>query len=306
MKVYSKKILAVILAIFTMISTSVGSALNVYAANYTTNYSNYNEPESNDYAYWNGSAVVKGSGTGTSEIKWMQAALNYCISKKGLNASKLDVDGSFGPASKKTTTAFQKKYGLTQDGSFGPTTISKMKNVLSNNSNSKSNNSNSKSNNSNSKQLTVSSTKVTESNVKYEYVTVELDTSSMDNWVNSVKKMENYICTSKKGIIVASKIISKKTVSWKIPRTAVYQGPGITGYIKQKYSVPYKVQYKLHKHTKNHGFGKCWYYSAGNIVSIYTCDCGYIREIMEWTIPLPDISSDNTTKKIIQGLPKIN
>lgn len=116
-----------------MFTSCISGGISVFAANYSTNYSSYNQPESNDFAYWNGKKVVKGSGTTTNEIKWMQAALNYCISKKGLNASKLNVDGSFGPASKKTTTAFQKKYGLSQDGSFGPSTISKMKSVLKNN-----------------------------------------------------------------------------------------------------------------------------------------------------------------------------
>ena len=96
----------------------------------TTSYSSYTAPTSTDYAYWDGSKVVKASGTTTSEIKWMQAALNYCIVNKGLSASKLTVDGSFGPASKTTTTAFQKKFGLSADGSFGSATIARMKEVL--------------------------------------------------------------------------------------------------------------------------------------------------------------------------------
>lgn len=130
MKKLSKKLVSVVLALVTVFTTLAATATTAFAANYSTSYSSYNEPESNDYAYWNGKKVVKGSGTTTNEIKWMQAALNYCIAKKGLNASKLDVDGSFGPASKKATTAFQKKYGLSQDGSFGKNTISKMKSVL--------------------------------------------------------------------------------------------------------------------------------------------------------------------------------
>ena len=78
--------------------------------------------------------MVKHKGTYKSNVQWMQASLNYCIKYKGLRASYLDVDGSFGPASKKTPLAFQKKYGLKQDGSFGPGTISKMKSVLSSSS----------------------------------------------------------------------------------------------------------------------------------------------------------------------------
>lgn len=299
MKKTLKKLLSLVLVVVTIFSISTFMPATALAANQTTNYKNYTQPSGPDFAYWNGKRMVKHKGTYKSNVQWMQASLNYCIKYKGLRASYLDVDGSFGPASKKTTLAFQKKYGLKQDGSFGPGTIKKMKNVLSKKTSSSSNNSN-------SKKPTISSTKVTESNVKYEYVTIELDTSSMVNWINSVKKMENYLCTCNKGIIIASKIVRRKTVSWKVPKAAVYQGPGITGYITKKYSVPFKVQYKLHTHKKNHGFGKSWYYSGGNIVSVYTCDCGYIREIMEWTIPFPDISDAQTTQKVIQGLPQIN
>lgn len=60
----------------------------------------------------------------------MQAALNYCIKEKGLSASYLEVDGSFGPASKAATSAFQQKYDLSVDGSFGPGTITQMKKLL--------------------------------------------------------------------------------------------------------------------------------------------------------------------------------
>lgn len=91
----------------------------------------YNQPEnSGDFAYWNGKKTVRSDSTSKKEVKWMQAALNYCISKEGLNATKLDVDGSFGPASKEATIQFQIAAGLTVDGSFGPATIKKMKSVL--------------------------------------------------------------------------------------------------------------------------------------------------------------------------------
>ena len=101
------------------------------AANYSTKYSSYSTPSSSsDYAYWNGSKVVKSSNTTKSEIRWIQAAINYCIKYEGLSASYLNVDGSFGPASKNATIKFQKATGLTADGSFGPNTIKKMKTVL--------------------------------------------------------------------------------------------------------------------------------------------------------------------------------
>lgn len=142
MKKHLKKLLSIVLVVATIFSISALMPTTALAASQTTNYSNYTTPGSSDYAYWNGKKMVKQKYTTTSNVKWMQASLNYCIKYKGLSASYLDVDGSFGPASKKTTLAFQKKYGLSQDGSFGPGTISKMKSVLS--SSSKTNNTNAK------------------------------------------------------------------------------------------------------------------------------------------------------------------
>ena len=102
----------------------------VVAVTYDTNYSAYNQPESNDFARWDGSKEVKGTGTVANEVKWIQAALNYCIAYKGLNATPVTVDGSFDASCKAATLAFQKAYGLDQDGSFGPNTIAKMKTVV--------------------------------------------------------------------------------------------------------------------------------------------------------------------------------
>lgn len=133
MKKFSKKFASVMMALITVFTAFSATSTTALAASYPTNYSSYSAPSSSDYAYWNGSKMVKASSTTKSEIKWMQCALNYCIKYKGLKASYLSVDGSFGPATKKTTTAFQKKYGLSQDGSFGSKTISKMKSVLASN-----------------------------------------------------------------------------------------------------------------------------------------------------------------------------
>lgn len=161
--------------------------------------------------------------------------------------------------------------------------------------------------NSNSQnQNTYTQKTVTENDVIYKYITVSVDTSSMENWIASVKNAENRVCNSEKGVIVAAKVKSKKTVSWKVPKAAVYQGPGITGYVTRKYTVPSVIQYKVHEHTRIMGFGKSWYYAGGNIVVVYTCNCGYRKELMEWTIPLPDTSDAQTTQSVIQGLPQIN
>lgn len=91
----------------------------------------YDEPSNSDYAYWNGSRTVKASRTTKSEIKWMQAALNTCISKGYISCNYLNLDGLFGPATSRATKAFQSRFGLKADGSFGPKTIAKMKYVLS-------------------------------------------------------------------------------------------------------------------------------------------------------------------------------
>ena len=124
-----KKIISLLLALLLLCSSLTALGLTAYAANYTSSYWNYTEPSGADYAYWNGRKMVKHSGTWTTNIKWMQASLNWCIRNKGLNASLLNVDGSFGPASKKATLAFQRKFGLSADGSFGPSTIKRMKDV---------------------------------------------------------------------------------------------------------------------------------------------------------------------------------
>lgn len=146
MKKTLKKLLSLVLVVVTIFSVSTFMPATALAANKTTNYGSYTTPGGSDYAYWNGKRMVKHKNTTKSNVQWMQASLNYCIKNKGLRASYLDVDGSFGPASKKTTLAFQKKYGLKQDGSFGPGTISKMKSVLSSSSKptSKPNNTNAK------------------------------------------------------------------------------------------------------------------------------------------------------------------
>jgi len=130
MKKTFRKSISLILIILTLVSTLSVFAVSASAASYPTNYTSYNAPENNDYAYWSGSKMVKGSGTSKDEVRYIQAALNYCIKYEGLNTDYIAVDGSFGPASAKATRAFQKACGLTQDSSFGPNCIKKLKEVL--------------------------------------------------------------------------------------------------------------------------------------------------------------------------------
>lgn len=127
MKMFKK---AIALALCLMMVFSMAS---VAASAATVSGSlGYNEAESSgDWAYWNGSKMVKSSGTVAAEVKWMQAALNYCIANRGLSgAVKLTIDGKFGPDTQKSTIAFQKAAKLNADGKFGPDTIKKMKTVL--------------------------------------------------------------------------------------------------------------------------------------------------------------------------------
>ncbi|MBE6756243.1 MAG: peptidoglycan-binding protein [Ruminococcaceae bacterium] len=132
MKNNFRRIVSIILALTVITGVFSINFVSSSAANYTSNYKNYSAPsDSGDYAYWNGKKVVKASGTTVSEIKWMQSSLNSLIDKGIISCKKLDVDGSFGPASAAATKKFQAAMGLTQDSSFGPASIKKMKSVLS-------------------------------------------------------------------------------------------------------------------------------------------------------------------------------
>lgn len=133
MKKKIRKFVSFVLSLIIILSTLSIFAFSTSAASLPqTNYNNFNTPESNDFARWNGVKMVKGGSTTVDEIKWIQAALNFTIKYCGLSTSYLTVDGSFGPATKNATILFQKKYGLSADGSFGPATIAKMKAILAN------------------------------------------------------------------------------------------------------------------------------------------------------------------------------
>ena len=144
--------------------------------------------------------------------------------------------------------------------------------------------------------------------VNYKYYTATFNTSNMQAYRKSIINMENSICNSAhgNGIIVSADVISRTNVYWNVPRNAIYSGPGISGYIRVRYSVPKKVRYKVHTHQYNKGFGNRWYYANQTIKVIHTCNCGLREEVLEWEIPLPDSSDTQTTQKIIQRLPRIN
>lgn len=73
---------------------------------------------------------VAGQQWSEEHIRWMQTALNRCIEKEGLEAELLEVDGRFGPASQRTTAAFQSAVGLPDDGTVNTATLEAMINIL--------------------------------------------------------------------------------------------------------------------------------------------------------------------------------
>ncbi|NLD92512.1 MAG: hypothetical protein GX639_07560, partial [Fibrobacter sp.] len=125
MKKLSKSFISICIG-FIMILTVL--PVSAFAANYSMNYWEHSKPTRT--LYYNGGSQLHGD-----DVKWFQCAINNLVSNGDcnnsiLNTSKLDVDGYFGPASKTALLAFQNKYGLTQDGRFGPDCRNKMDSVL--------------------------------------------------------------------------------------------------------------------------------------------------------------------------------
>lgn len=114
MKKHTSKLLAVVMAVITLIGLFTVSEVATAASK--NPWDNYPEPTK---AIYYKTPTMKGN-----DVRWVQVALNTTI-----NAG-LSIDGSFGPACKNATKKFQKKYKLSQDGSFGPATRSKMVSVL--------------------------------------------------------------------------------------------------------------------------------------------------------------------------------
>lgn len=83
-----------------------------------------------DFVRRTDTGVERADNTTDEEIKWMQAALNYCIDNRGLEAEHLEVDGSYGPASAAATAAFREAVGLPAEGGFDGAAIEKMQQLL--------------------------------------------------------------------------------------------------------------------------------------------------------------------------------
>ncbi len=63
-------------------------------------------------------------GATGSDVVWLQQSLNIVIN------ANLDLDGSFGPATRNAVLNYQSRFGLSVDGSFGPSSRARMINEL--------------------------------------------------------------------------------------------------------------------------------------------------------------------------------
>lgn len=116
-----KKSLALILAIFTLLSVILCCPITASARGEKHNPYYYSTSAPTRALYYKSSGVMKGA-----DVKWLQAALNV------LNNANLDIDGSFGQGTRTAVRNFQSKNGLGVDGSCGNATRSKIISLLYN------------------------------------------------------------------------------------------------------------------------------------------------------------------------------
>ncbi len=116
-----KKIISIILCLVTLFSVVTCTGVYVSAAAKGTDPYSVGTYPTRDLFYKKGSTVKTGK-----DVKWVQQVLvNSGIS--------VDVDGSFGPATKEAVKKFQKANDLDVDGSCGPKTRAAMKKWVENN-----------------------------------------------------------------------------------------------------------------------------------------------------------------------------
>lgn len=116
-----KKSLALILAIFTLLSAILCCPITASAKGEKHNPYYYSSSAPTRALYYKSSGVMKGS-----DVKWLQAALNV------LNNANIDIDGSFGKGTKSAVSNFQSRNGLSADGSCGNATRAKIITLLYN------------------------------------------------------------------------------------------------------------------------------------------------------------------------------
>lgn len=136
----------------------------------------------------------------------------------------------------------------------------------------------------------------TENGVKYLYKTVTLDTSSLSAWMASMMNAQD----KAGGIIVSQTVNEYRTMKVVEPK----QGPPVNGKYPTRTTTiqaPYKVTLKIHTHERTMGFGASFRYADGCIITMYSCKCGYTKDLLVWEIPLPD-PSEFANKQITETI----
>lgn len=141
-----------------------------------------------------------------------------------------------------------------------------------------------------------STVSTTENGVKYVYKTVILDTSSLSAWIASMMNAQD-----KAGGIIVSQTVNEYR-SMKVVEPL--QGPPVNGKYPTRTTTiqaPYKVTLKIHTHERTMGFGASFRYADGCIITMYSCKCGYTKDLVVWEIPLPD-PSEFANKQITETI----
>lgn len=141
-----------------------------------------------------------------------------------------------------------------------------------------------------------STVSTTENGVKYLYKTVTLDTSSLSAWMASMMNAQD----KAGGIIVSQTVNEYRTMKVVEP----LQGPPVNGKSPTRTTTiqaPYKVTLKVHTHERTMGFGASVRYANGCIITMYSCKCGYTKDLLVWEIPLPD-PSEFANKQITETI----
>lgn len=117
----AKRVLSIILCLVTVFSVIFCVDFTASAAAKGTDPYSVGTYPTRDLFYKKGYAVKKGE-----DVEWVQQV----IKNAGIS---IDVDRSYGPATKKAVKKMQKKLGLEQDGSCGPKTRAALKKWVQNN-----------------------------------------------------------------------------------------------------------------------------------------------------------------------------
>lgn len=134
------------------------------------------------------------------------------------------------------------------------------------------------------------------------YKTVEIKCNDLKTWREQIEVIERGLLFNNEGIIQEKRILEWTNFDVSVPK---YQGPNITQYITKTISVPSKIEYRIHYHYWNSGYGQRWRYGNNSIILMQSCDCGY-QDSWAWEIPdFFDKSGVQDTQTTIRVLPRL-